>query len=213
MQENITALPYSLPDADLLSPLCTESYKIWQPDDNYIILGRSNRPEVSLNIEMVKNDKIKVLKRPSGGETVILTPSTLVFSIIIPAEKLQHPKKIFEIINNSLIEEFQQKGISGIYSRGISDLSIGEQKIMGSSMYFKDHKYFYHAVLNISEDPEFISKYLKHPSKEPNYRKGRNHSEFITSLKEKGFNNSTEDVSEIIRKGVEKILKVISVKE
>ncbi|MDD4058111.1 MAG: hypothetical protein PHO95_04340, partial [Bacteroidales bacterium] len=126
---------------------------------------------------------------------------------------LQHPKKIFEIINKSLIEEFQKNGISGIYSRGISDLSIGEQKIMGSSMYLKDHKYFYHAVLNISEDPEFISKYLKHPVKEPDYRKGRNHSEFITSLKEKGYHKSAEEIADIIRNGIEKILKVISVKE
>lgn len=45
----------------------------------------------------------------------------------------------------------------------------------------------YHAVLNIAEEISTISQYLKHPSKEPDYRMGRNHRDFVTSLHEQGY--------------------------
>ena len=45
----------------------------------------------------------------------------------------------------------------------------------------------YHAVLNVSEDPGLFEKYLRHPGREPGYRTGRSHSEFVTSLKAEGY--------------------------
>ncbi len=80
-------------------------------------------------------------------------------------------------------------------------------------MYLKDNQYFYHAVLNISEDPELFSKYLKHPGKEPDYRKGRTHTEFVTSLWKKGYQINEDKSIEIIRRGIEKSLRVISIRE
>jgi lipoate-protein ligase A len=46
----------------------------------------------------------------------------------------------------------------------------------------------YQAVLNVSEDPILFEKYLRHPRREPDYRSGRSHSEFVTSLKAEGYN-------------------------
>ncbi|GAB1373297.1 hypothetical protein MASR1M46_01770 [Bacteroidales bacterium] len=213
MQNQITTLPYSLPDADILLPANSDRYKIWVPDKIYIVLGRSNNFEDALITENVIQDNLLVMKRPSGGETVILTPSTLVFSIKFPLQKRVNPQVIFKTINNSIIEELKSAGVEGVYSKGISDLSIQNQKIMGSSMYLKDNQYFYHAVLNISEDPELFSKYLKHPGKEPDYRKGRTHTEFVTSLWKKGYQINEDKSIEIIRRGIEKSLRVISIRE
>ena len=44
----------------------------------------------------------------------------------------------------------------------------------------------------------WIEKYLKHPSKEPDYRQGRKHSEFVTSLHESGFYINALDLLEEI---------------
>ncbi|MBP6453724.1 hypothetical protein SDC9_31170 [bioreactor metagenome] len=213
MPNQITALPYSLPDADILLPDNSNRYKIWVPDRIYIVLGRSNNVENALIKENVLQDDLIVMQRPSGGETVILTPSTLVFSIKFPLLKRVDPQILFKTINNSLIEEFISAGVEGVYSKGISDLSIENQKIMGSSMYLKDNQYFYHAVLNISEDPALFSRYLKHPGKEPDYRKGRSHSEFVTSLWKKGYIINEDKSIEIIRRAIEKTLRVISFTE
>lgn len=213
MQETIITLPYSLPDAEILADGNKERYKIWRPDKTYIVLGRSNKAESSVNTDNVIKDGIMVMQRSSGGHTVVLTPATIVFSIKIPAKKLESPRAIFDTINKSLIEEFHKKGVEGICSRGISDLSIGDQKIMGSSMNLKEGTYFYHAVLNISEDPTLISKYLKHPAKEPDYRLGRDHSEFVTSLWKKGYRLTFNECIEILINSIEETLKIISFKE
>lgn len=110
--------PYSLPDADILLPDNSNRYKIWVPDRIYIVLGRSNNVENALIKENVLQDDLIVMQRPSGGETVILTPSTLVFSIKFPLLKRVDPQILFKTINNSLIEEFISAGVEGVYSKG-----------------------------------------------------------------------------------------------
>ena len=49
-------------------------------------------------------------------------------------------------------------------------------------------------MLNISEDAEVFEHYLKHPVKEPDYRKGRSHKDFVTSLKAEGYTINTEEI-------------------
>jgi len=56
----------------------------------------------------------------------------------------------------------------------------------------------YHAVLNLGEPASTFERYLKHPSKEPDYRKGRSHSDFVTSLKEKGYANGAHHMENML---------------
>jgi lipoate-protein ligase A len=98
-------------------------------------------------------------------------------------------------------------GIENLNSKGISDLSIGDKKIMGSSMYLKGNDLFYHAVLNVSEEVSLISKYLKHPKKEPDYRKGRPHNEFVTSLHAEGYYIDVDVIMDSVRKALESLQK------
>lgn len=65
---------------------------------------------------------------------------------------------------------------------------------------------FYHAVLNVSETPEFIGRYLKHPSREPDYRSGRRHEDFVTSVHQAGFQIPIEDILVEIRHILDKKL-------
>lgn len=178
---------YDLPDIKVLESDSEFGFKVWQPDNLYIILGRANIAESSLFTDKVAKEGIKVFKRPTGGESVVLSPKMLVFSAKISAGTLGKPKDIFKLINANLTEQLTFAGIRDLNSKGISDLSIGDKKILGSSMYLNGKTLFYHAVLNINEDISVISKYLKHPSKEPDYRRGRSHDEFVTSIYKEGF--------------------------
>ena len=73
---------------------------------------------------------------------------------------------------------------------GISDITMAGKKILGSSIYRSKEALLYHAVLNLGEPASTFERYLKHPTKEPDYRQGRSHSEFVTSLKEIGYTKS-----------------------
>ena len=191
----IKILDYNLPDSFLidLNATCTDWF-LWVPEQLYLVLGQSNKVENSIFEEKVLADKIPVIKRPSGGETVILSPKTLIISVRMLVEKLENPQVSFKKINNSIISTLESMGVEDLQYRGISDICIGEKKILGSSIYRKKNLVFYHAVLNIAEDIELISKYLRHPPREPEYRKGRSHDEFVTNLYEAGYKIDYEDL-------------------
>ncbi len=189
---------YNLPDIQILHSSSNQAVYIWNPDNIYIVLGRSNSSEESVNLDTAIKDGVTIIKRPTGGESVVLSPNMLVFSAKIYHKNSQKPIEVFNKINKHLITQLTNIGIKNLNSKGISDLSIGEKKILGSSMMLKDNIFFYHAVLNINEDPSIISKYLKHPKKEPDYRKGREHKQFVTSLKLAGYNIDKELIEQSI---------------
>jgi len=163
------------------------AWDIWVPDGIYLVLGASNKSEKSLHEDLVEKDGIKVFKRPSGGESVVLSPKTLIISIRLFSNKLENPQVYFKKINSLILKSMESLGVRDLKYRGISDLAIGDFKILGSSIYRKKKLVFYHAVLNVSEDISLIAKYLKHPTKEPDYRAGRDHASFVTSLYKAGY--------------------------
>jgi len=185
----INTSEYNLPDIDLLKKK-TNQFLIWIPDKVYIVLGASNNPMEALNMENVKKDNITVLKRPSGGQTVILTPNNIIIAVAFFDRKTMHPKDVFQQINKLIISTIEHTGIHDLSLMGISDIAISGKKILGSAIYRSKEALLYHAVLNLGEPSVTFERYLKHPSKEPDYRQGRSHTEFVTSLKEKGYTKS-----------------------
>lgn len=193
----LQTIDYNLPDIQLLNHH-NRRFLTWIPDKTYIVLGASNRPEESLYVEKVVQDNITVLKRPSGGQTVILTPNNLLIATVFHHLEEIQTKEIFNQINQLLITAFENAGISGLSLKGISDIAIADKKILGSAMYKNKDALLYHAVLNMGEPAATFEKYLKHPSKEPDYRNGRSHKEFVTSLKEMGFAQSYQHIENIV---------------
>lgn len=183
---HIKVEPYYLPDFQIFNDENEDSYFVWQPDKLIIVLGQSNKPEDSLNLEAVIKDRVMVTKRPSGGETVILSPKTIVVSALSISFDTKYPRYYFQLYNEKIIKTLSNLGIKNISHKGISDLAVNDKKILGSSIYRRKEKVFYHAVINYSETTDIIEKYLAHPKREPDYRKGRNHSDFVTSLVELG---------------------------
>ena len=196
--DQITVKSYDLPDFDIMERQDDFTVKVWRPEQTCLVLGQSNHPETSLIVDSVVKDQIPVYKRPSGGETVILTNKMLVISVAFRVPTLQNPKPYFARVNNGIISALEKQGVRGLNQKGISDIAIYEKKILGSSIYRTTQKMFYHAVLNISENIDTISRYISHPAKEPDYRQGRSHKEFVTSLQEAGYEVSVERLEESI---------------
>jgi len=188
-------LPYTLPDAVLIdAEATTNDFMVWQPAETVIVLGQSNQAGTAVHTDLAMQDGIPVYKRHTGGQTVILTPGTLVISVRLISEKLENPQIYFRLVNHLIIEALSKSGVANLVEKGISDIAIGDKKILGSSIYRKKSMVFYHAVLNIAESPEFIGRYLKHPVREPDYRVGRKHEDFVTSVNRAGFPLSIEKI-------------------
>jgi lipoate-protein ligase A len=196
----IETLAYNLPDIQLLEKEANQ-YSIWIPDKVYIVLGASNNAPNALITENVTADRVLVLKRPTGGQTVVLSPQTIVLAATVTDENNLKPKELFNKINGLIIKSIEADGVTGVTLRGISDIAIGGKKILGSSMYRRKNTLFYHAVLNFAVPSSLIERYLQHPSKEPDYRAGRSHSEFVTSLHENGYTETIQHLKSRLTAG------------
>ncbi len=185
----VTVSEYNLPDLQLMNE-STNKFLLWIPDKSYIVLGASNNAKDAVVEETTVRDNIVVLKRRTGGQTVMLTPNNIIISAVITDENVMKPKDVFIRFNDHIMGAIAKNHTVQFSTRGISDIAMGEKKILGSSMYRGKGKLFYHAVLNFNEPSSTFQKYLKHPSNEPDYRKGRQHHDFVTSLKETGYAES-----------------------
>ncbi len=182
---------YDLTDAELLKDDTPGSrYLIWQPPFLCIVLGQGSEPEKSVHADAVANDRIPLYRRPSGGEAVLLSPDTLAVSILSREDKLSAPGRYFNKYNETILQALTALGVRDLSHQGLSDIAIGDKKILGSAIYRSRGKVFYQAVLNVSLPPATIEQYLRQPTRQPPYRRHRPHRHFVTSLKHQGYNIS-----------------------
>lgn len=190
---SVEVIPYDLPDAFLF--IGTEDdILIWKPENTVIVLGQSNTPALSLIEENVYTDGVPVTKRPTGGEAVVLTPRMAAITVARNFQGMTSSKVFFSEVNHMVMDILSDLGVKELGSKGISDITIGNRKILGSSMHRREGRLVYHAVLNLGEDTHVFERYLRHPRREPDYRQGRLHGDFVTSLNEEGYNVGYDDL-------------------
>ena len=195
----MTIKEYDLPDIKLMMEnVSPYRYMVWKPGFAAVVLGQSNDLETSLYVENILKDGIPVYKRPSGGESVLLSPRMLVVSILKRGDNFRAPGLYFRAYSEKIIRALESLGVVNLRVDGISDICIGDKKVVGSSIYRNKDFVFYHGVLNVSEGTGVLERYLKHPQREPEYRKGRIHSEFVTSLTKEGYKLDTEKIKQRI---------------
>jgi len=160
--------------------------RVWEPGAVYVVLGRGNRPEHEVRLDRCARDAVPVLRRRGGGGAVVLAPGCLVLSLARP---LPDPLRAGDGMARTvgLLGEVLRH-ITGLdlVPRGTGDLCRGERKVLGSSAFARRGVFFYQASLLVSMDLGLVDRYLRHPSREPAYRRGRPHRAFLTTLAEAG---------------------------
>jgi len=70
----------------------------------------------------------------------------------------------------------------GLELAGTSDLTIAGRKISGNSQQRKRRFLLHHGTILYAFDAKLVERYLLMPSRQPDYRLQRNHSEFLTNF-------------------------------
>lgn len=165
-----------------------------------IVHGPSCKTPDEIHLANCERDAIPVIERRGGGGTVVLSPGMCI-TLVVGHKNQRNPLAIFDLIHTEIIVSLSELGIRNIHKRGISDLAINDKKILGSSLYLgtRPPLFYYQSSLMVDSDTRLISEYLKHPPKEPDYRNGRDHDTFCTTLKQEGFNFPVEQIAEHLR--------------
>lgn len=155
----------------------------WIPEFDTVVMGRSNKAPLEVHEEKCQQDGVPILKRYGGGGTVVLYPGCVVVSVGAWVASPYKNDKYFQSINQALIRCFQQDFPQvDFHQRGYSDIVINDRKFVGTSLFRSRTYLLYQASILVSLELEKIQIYLKHPTKEPAYRAGRDHRDFLTSL-------------------------------
>ena len=169
-------------------------HRIYEPSDLCAVLGAAGKPEEDLLQANLKADDVPWRRRRGGGGTVVLGPGQVVLALVTEVESPFRNKEYAFQINSWIVESLARLGVTGVHPEGISDLAIGEKKILGTSIYRTRLVLFYQASLLVSSDISIFTRYLAMPVRVPEYRRGRSHEDFCTTLAREGYTFSVEVV-------------------
>lgn len=84
------------------------------------MLGQSNSVESSICTEAVAAAPLRVTKRPSGGETVILTPATVAFTVARQFPAMIQFREFFRMVNSVVIDGLRELGVTENWVQRVS---------------------------------------------------------------------------------------------
>ena len=160
--------------------------RVYRPEEVQVVLGRGSRADVELRRDACRADGVPVTRRPGGGCAVVLDPGNLVVAATIPQHELPRIPELFARFSSWLLEGLERVGVTGVHREDASDLVLGDRKIGGACLYRPRGVALYATTLLVEPRVERMERYLAHPPREPGYRRGRRHGEFVGRLADAG---------------------------
>ena len=163
-----------------------EAFRLWESPRVFIVLGRVGNPADDLRTREVLEERIPVLRRSSGGGTVVQGPGCLNFSFILSKEKdpqLNDLRRSYQIILKKVIAVCATLGVQADF-RPTSDLAFlpEEKKFSGNAQKRGKKFILHHGTVLYNFDLSLIAKYLTIPHDIPEYRRDRGHLDFVSNI-------------------------------
>ncbi len=181
--ENL-ALDEALLDEAESEPGGRELLRLWEFFQPTVVAGRSSRLAEEVEREYCRRHGIAVLRRTSGGAAVVGGPGCLMFSLVLSLENRPAWRSVDSVHRHVLetIAAALGQRICGVRRAGISDLVVDGRKFSGNSLRVRRHCLLYHGTILYAFPLHLIAACLKQPPREPSYRRGRPHEEFLANL-------------------------------
>ena len=160
--------------------------RFWESKHYFIVLGRTCDENQDLKREKIIRDGIPVLRRSSGGGTVIQGPGCLNYSFILSKQKTPEIADLHQsyvYILNKVVSALNSLGRNCAFYP-ISDIALTQdrKKVSGNAQKRGRNCILHHGTLLYYFDLNKIEQYLNMPSDIPEYREGRNHLDFVANL-------------------------------
>lgn len=143
-----------------------------------IVMGISGKLQELVDYEKAEMTNIPVIKRFSGGGTVIVDEETIFVTFI--CQKNLHPFPAYPEPILKWSASLYQAAFPALALRE-NDYVIGEKKCGGNAQYIKKDRWLHHTSFLWDYSQERMALLL-HPKKTPAYRKGRSHEDFLCRL-------------------------------
>jgi lipoate-protein ligase A len=161
-----------------------EVLRVWEPRQTFAVLGSSSRWQWEVDADACRTDGVSIMRRPSGGAAIVTGPGCLMYALVLSLENRPQLRAIGEAHRHVLgrLAESIGRFAPGVRQAGTSDLALGDRKFSGNSMRVKQRHLLYHGTLLYRFPLSLAQRYLPRPPREPDYRRGRSHTDFLTNL-------------------------------
>jgi lipoate---protein ligase len=158
--------------------------RIWELPDRAVVLGASGRMTEDVDVEACQADGVAIARRSSGGGTVLIGPGALNFTIVLAIDadpRLRTVDTTQLYVLERTAEALRALG-PDVQVRGSGDLTLDGRKFSGSAQRRLKNYLMVHASLLYGIEAGEVARYLRTPRRQPEYRAGRSHNEFLTTL-------------------------------
>jgi lipoate-protein ligase A len=184
------ALDEALLDEAEAEAVPRETLRLWQPAENMVVVGRGSPASDEVDLNYCRQQQIHVLRRSSGGAAIVTGSGCLMYALVLSL-KLRSELRSLDRAHQFVLETLGtaiSALVPGVHRHGTSDLAFAlsadalPSKCSGNSVRIKKHTLLYHGTLLYRFPLPLISACLATAPRQPAYRAGRNHDQFVANL-------------------------------
>ncbi len=159
------------------------AFRTWTSTAYAVVVGRSVQVEAEVDVACCDAEGIPIVQRPSGGRSVVIGPGTLQYTFSLPLALTPELRTIATTKRycNRLLLSALPRG-HGLVDEASGDLVRGDRKVGGLALRRTRDAVLLHGTLLLTAEIARIGRILKHPAREPLYRRRRSHEEFLANL-------------------------------
>lgn len=161
-----------------------EVLRVWEWPSPAVVLGAGGILAEDVDEDCCRAAEVPILRRSSGGGTVLLGPGCLLYSVVLAYESSPALREIpFSYV---YILDRVREALAGLLpdptQAGTSDLAADGLKFSGNAQQRKRTHLLHHGSLLYSFDLTQVSRFLRMPVRQPAYREQREHAAFLRNL-------------------------------
>ncbi len=163
----------------------------WESPHPFVVVGYGQSVPIEVHSELAQQDQVPVLRRCSGGGAVVQGPGCLNYGLILAVSDESGPTHSITGTNQWVMER-QRRALQTLLPhpvvvRGHTDLAMvhgtTEVKFSGNAQRRRRSFLLFHGTILLDFDLTNIERYLRFPSKVPEYRESRGHLEFVSNTR------------------------------
>jgi lipoate---protein ligase len=161
-----------------------EILRVWEFSQPVVVAGRSSRIRQEIDVDYCNAMKMPILRRCTGGASVVAGPGCLMYSVVLDHAVHDGLRKIdaaHQYVMSRVLAAVQQQ-VPAAKLQGICDLTWQNRKCSGNSLRVTRDRILYHGTVLYDFDLTMLSRCLLKAPRQPDYRVGRDHSDFVTNV-------------------------------
>jgi lipoate-protein ligase A len=161
-----------------------EVLRLWEWTTPAVVLGAGGIVATDVNESACATDGVPLARRSSGGGTVLLGSGCLLFSLVLSYDRspmLREIQSSYRFILEHIRDAICDR-VPDAVAAGTSDLAAAGLKFSGNAQQRKRAYVLHHGSLLYNFDVHQVERYLRLPTRQPDYRRGRPHADFLRNL-------------------------------